>query len=159
MQNNVTIVAEMLNRVSAWQLNAECCNEASEDCSTGVPSTCNAGCAAIMVPFKDDCLAEFSAQFPGAIQQLTDAVAACQSSAVTTITLPEICPSLACATEFAQFYEDCQSRLGQHPSDISTSQAVALEADCDSFARASATSQGVSWACLRDGHLTAVHKT
>ena len=36
-------------------LNEECCNEPGEDCSSGRPTTCNAGCARVMLPFFDDC--------------------------------------------------------------------------------------------------------
>ena len=33
----------------------ECCDEPSEDCSSGYPRTCNAGCAALFLPFWDEC--------------------------------------------------------------------------------------------------------
>jgi hypothetical protein len=31
-------------------INAECCDEPTEDCSSGEPAVCNAGCAAVLVP-------------------------------------------------------------------------------------------------------------
>ena len=31
---------------------AECCNEASEDCTSGVPTVCNEGCAALFLPVR-----------------------------------------------------------------------------------------------------------
>ena len=40
-------------RVAA--VNAECCDEPAEDCSSGQPSTCNLGCARVLLPFFDDC--------------------------------------------------------------------------------------------------------
>ena len=36
-------------------VNAECCDEPAEDCSSGQPSTCNLGCARVLLPFFDDC--------------------------------------------------------------------------------------------------------
>ena len=36
-------------------VNDECCDEASEDCSSGRPATCNLGCAQVLLPFFDDC--------------------------------------------------------------------------------------------------------
>ena len=38
-------------------VNAECCDEPEEDCSSGRPATCNAGCARVLVPFFSDCAA------------------------------------------------------------------------------------------------------
>ena len=36
-------------------IDRECCDEPSEDCSSGIPATCNAGCAAVVLPFFSDC--------------------------------------------------------------------------------------------------------
>ena len=36
-------------------ITAECCDGPEEDCSGGYPHTCNAGCAAIFLPFWDEC--------------------------------------------------------------------------------------------------------
>ena len=47
-------------------LNDECCNEPGEDCSSGRPTTCNAGCARVLLPFFADCreeLGQDAAQF------------------------------------------------------------------------------------------------
>ena len=38
------------------ELNAECCDEADEDCSSGQPTTCNVGCAHVLLPYFDDCV-------------------------------------------------------------------------------------------------------
>ena len=68
------------------QITAECCDEASEDCTGGYPHTCNAGCAAIFLPFWTDCrsaLGKDSSQFE-------PAVALCEAAAPTTAA-----PSLA----------------------------------------------------------------
>ena len=37
------------------EMNYECCDEPEEDCSSGRPSTCNAGCAQLLLPFFSDC--------------------------------------------------------------------------------------------------------
>jgi hypothetical protein len=36
-------------------VNAACCDELAEDCSSGAPTTCNAGCSEVLVPFYQDC--------------------------------------------------------------------------------------------------------
>ena len=36
-------------------MNAECCDEKTEDCSFGQPTSCNLGCARVLLPFFDDC--------------------------------------------------------------------------------------------------------
>jgi hypothetical protein len=36
--------------VCSAAINAECCDEPTEDCSSGEPAVCNAGCAAVLVP-------------------------------------------------------------------------------------------------------------
>ena len=57
-------------------LDAECCDEQSEDCSTGHPSTCNAGCAAVLLPFFADC----SHALGPAAKAFTDVVSLCHST-------------------------------------------------------------------------------
>ena len=52
-------------------INVECCDEPDEDCSGGYPHTCNAGCAALLLPFWRDCrsaLGKDSRQFEPAVQ-------------------------------------------------------------------------------------------
>ena len=39
----------------AAELTAECCDEPAESCAHGYPSTCNAGCAAILLPIRASC--------------------------------------------------------------------------------------------------------
>ena len=36
-------------------INEKCCDEPTEDCSSGVPAVCNAGCAAIFLPYYAEC--------------------------------------------------------------------------------------------------------
>ena len=36
-------------------MNAECCEEPTEDCGSGAPATCNNRCAAVLVPYYEDC--------------------------------------------------------------------------------------------------------
>ena len=36
-------------------INTECCDEPTEDCSSGYPATCNAGCAAVLLPVQAAC--------------------------------------------------------------------------------------------------------
>ena len=43
------------------QVNDECCDQVSEDCSSGFPASCNVGCAAVVLPFFDDCAAKLGA--------------------------------------------------------------------------------------------------
>ena len=38
-------------------VNAECCDEPTEDCSSGYPATCNADCAAVLRPLQAACAA------------------------------------------------------------------------------------------------------
>jgi hypothetical protein len=40
---------------NAAAINAECCDEPDEDCSGGLPSMCNAGCAAVLLPVYQAC--------------------------------------------------------------------------------------------------------
>ena len=51
---------------------AECCDEPTEDCSTGAPTSCNVGCAAACLPFWNDCSALLNAQAPSLARTLED---------------------------------------------------------------------------------------
>ena len=61
--------ADLQDRTAA--VNDECCNEKTEDCSSGRPATCNLGCAHVLLPFFDDCSgalgAAGAAQFDGVV--------------------------------------------------------------------------------------------
>ena len=44
---------ELADRADA--LNIECCGQLGQDCSSGTPNSCNRGCAAVVLPFWEDC--------------------------------------------------------------------------------------------------------
>eukprot|EP01047_Picozoa_sp_COSAG01_P027026 COSAG01_NODE_1767_length_9258_cov_3.704523_3_plen_293_part_00 len=52
-QASCTTYAEVSKHLN--DLQTECCNQPSEDCSTGVPLVCNAGCAAVLLPMVTAC--------------------------------------------------------------------------------------------------------
>jgi hypothetical protein len=70
----VGVCGNLATRINA--ANVECCNEPSEDCSSGAPATCNAGCAGVFLPFWADC----GAQLPSSASFLP-VVARCQAAA------------------------------------------------------------------------------
>jgi hypothetical protein len=60
-------------------VNDECCDEKSEDCSSGRPTTCNLGCAHVLLPFFDDCAGALGAD---GLAPFTDVVVLCQAAEV-----------------------------------------------------------------------------
>ena len=58
------------------QVTAECCDEADEDCRGGYPHTCNAGCAAIFLPFWTECRSALGKDS----QMFEPAVALCEAA-------------------------------------------------------------------------------
>jgi hypothetical protein len=42
------------------EIQRECCNEATENCRSGMPSSCNAGCAEVVNTFWDECRKPFT---------------------------------------------------------------------------------------------------
>ena len=60
-------------------VHAMCCDEPSEDCSGGQPHTCNADCAAVLLPYYDDCELAMPA---GEVKVLHPVVQLCQASIV-----------------------------------------------------------------------------
>jgi hypothetical protein len=68
------VCGNLAARINA--INVECCNEPSEDCSSGAPATCNTGCAGVFLPFWADC----GAQLPSSASFLP-VVARCQAVA------------------------------------------------------------------------------
>jgi hypothetical protein len=44
---------DLVSRTNA--VNVECCDEPTEDCSSGIPTSCNIGCARVVLPFFEDC--------------------------------------------------------------------------------------------------------
>ena len=65
-----------------------CCDEPTEDCSSGQPASCNAGCAAVLVPYYLDCrqALEQEGQGYGGGEQVLEAVqSAVQQCASTQV--------------------------------------------------------------------------
>jgi hypothetical protein len=62
---------------------AECCDEPSEDCSSGYPTTCNAGCAAILLPVRAAC-ASFLANGGVALAPVTNLIDAAAATCGAT---------------------------------------------------------------------------
>eukprot|EP01046_Picozoa_sp_COSAG06_P092060 COSAG06_NODE_38303_length_425_cov_0.616564_1_plen_111_part_01 len=50
---------ELVARCAA--VTAECCDEPSEVCTGGMPTTCNAGCANVLLGWREDCATLLSA--------------------------------------------------------------------------------------------------
>ena len=51
----------VIDRTPMAQITAECCDEPSETCEDGYPTTCNTGCAAVLLPARASCEAGFLA--------------------------------------------------------------------------------------------------
>ena len=69
------VCADFDDRTAA--VNDECCDEKSEDCSSGRPATCNLGCAHVLLPYFDDCAGVLGAD---GLAPFTDVVALCQAA-------------------------------------------------------------------------------
>ena len=64
-------------------VNAACCDEPTEDCSSGYPASCNPGCAAVLLPVQmacEDFLREGGARTAVVRQLLEDAAARCPAA-------------------------------------------------------------------------------
>ena len=48
-------------------VNPRCCGGLGQDCSSGVPSTCDAGCATVLLPFQAACATFLSLPMNGAM--------------------------------------------------------------------------------------------
>ena len=70
-----TACANLDDRTAA--LNDECCDEPSEDCSSGRPATCNLGCARVLLPFFEDCAGALGRTAAG---QFDDVVRLCHAA-------------------------------------------------------------------------------
>ncbi len=71
----------------AAELNVECCDEASEDCSSGQPVVCNVGCSAVVLPFFADC----SGALGAATAAYTDLVEMCHYPTVNAHVISQFC--------------------------------------------------------------------
>lgn len=80
--------------------------EVGEDCSSGVPATCNAGCSAVVVSFWADCRDSYiQSSAPSAVQTFQGVVRQCQASAGEAVEEPLAAQfGLVCAAESV---EDC----------------------------------------------------
>ena len=58
------------------EMTATCCDEASEDCSQGYPTTCNIDCAKVLLPFFMECAEELG----DAYAMMVQVVALCQAA-------------------------------------------------------------------------------
>eukprot|EP01052_Picozoa_sp_SAG31_P030040 SAG31_NODE_3046_length_4750_cov_4.985594_2_plen_236_part_00 len=71
----------------AAEVTAECCDEPTESCAGGYPNTCNAGCAAVLLPVRDSCVAGYLSTGGPVAQALAQALdsgaAACPAAAGT----------------------------------------------------------------------------
>eukprot|EP01046_Picozoa_sp_COSAG06_P029885 COSAG06_NODE_2806_length_6257_cov_1.915557_1_plen_105_part_10 len=51
-------------------VNTQCCNDKTEDCSSGRPTTCDAACARVLLPYFADCqssLGMYARDFAGVV--------------------------------------------------------------------------------------------
>jgi hypothetical protein len=103
---------------------AECCDEPSEDCSSGYPATCNAGCAAVLLPVQAACdgfLAAGGIAFVP-VKNLIDAAAA---------TCPPPLPSCGSADELNAAFEPVTAECCDEPSeDCSSGFPATCNAGC-----------------------------
>ena len=53
LQNGVCTLSSVQSRADA--VTQACCSKPTEDCSSGLPATCDADCAAVLVPYYQDC--------------------------------------------------------------------------------------------------------
>eukprot|EP01049_Picozoa_sp_SAG25_P012881 SAG25_NODE_1851_length_2258_cov_28.327930_2_plen_599_part_00 len=61
------------------EISRTCCDEPTEDCSSGEPKSCNPGCAAVVLSFWTDCQAPFSrTNTPEAVATFQRVVRKCQ---------------------------------------------------------------------------------
>ena len=77
-------ICEDLESMSA-EVTRECCDEPGEDCTGGYPRTCNAGCAAVFLPFWSECESALGKDS----RRFEPVVALCQA------TVDSVLPSLA----------------------------------------------------------------
>ena len=84
-----TSYTEFQNYVDA--VNPACCNQASQDCSSGLPSTCNMECSDILVPMSISCSSFLTSNGMGdTLSQINSAAATCsgQQDGVVITTTP-----------------------------------------------------------------------
>jgi hypothetical protein len=55
---DVCVASDLVSHVA--EISRTCCDEPTEDCSSGEPKSCNPGCAAVVLSFWSECQAPFS---------------------------------------------------------------------------------------------------
>ena len=120
------------------EVTAECCDEPAEICTDGYPATCNAGCAAVLLPMRDSCEAGFLSTGPfravadvlnqavstcspppppcetfGDLQTLSLAAeaACCPNAACPDDDLPTVCAPGVCADTLTTMQDACHEFL------------------------------------------------
>lgn len=86
-------------------INRECCNEPSEDCTGGYPRICNAGCAALFLPFWTECRMALGTE----IGNLESVVEMCEAAASAAPSLAQQL-NVACSdgTPAAECVPECR---------------------------------------------------
>lgn len=79
------LISDLDNRVAL--VHAECCDDPGEDCSAGTPATCDAGCAAVLVPYFHDCRSTMELM-PGEGEQTVKQIKAAVDRCPTDICAP-----------------------------------------------------------------------
>ena len=69
--DNFTDLQHLLDTV----INPDCCGSPGQDCSSGVPATCDAGCATVLLPFQAACATFLSLPMNSGMKWIVDATA------------------------------------------------------------------------------------
>eukprot|EP01046_Picozoa_sp_COSAG06_P050265 COSAG06_NODE_7921_length_2333_cov_2.379141_2_plen_252_part_00 len=65
------------------EVNAACCSSPDDDCSSGMPAACSAGCAEVLLPFWQDCSDHLRINGKAAFTQIHRVVQECQEADVS----------------------------------------------------------------------------
>ena len=68
---------------SSVTVTTTCCDEPTEDCTSGMPASCNEGCARVFIPFMNDCgslLGPQAAMFGDLLRQCEEACPTCATA-------------------------------------------------------------------------------
>ena len=132
----------------------ECCDEPSEDCSSGEPASCNSGCAAVLVPMQEACddylkSGPYLAPVRNALASAADncppnlppiAPGECAELAQYLEYLAEMSDT-CCTTPVDMFGQHTSSCVGGYPSGVCspecTAQVSRLHVGCEGFLESS----------------------
>jgi hypothetical protein len=106
--------ADLSKRAAA--VTAECCDEPTEDCSSGQPAVCNVGCAAVLVPYFQDCHDALVDEGGGVLAAVRAAVQQCASAP----------PAYECSCATGWSGDSCEVRYV--PVSLSRSTSISLSA-------------------------------